>query len=87
MAAGKRIPNPNGRPKGTPNKLTAFTRQWIADLLAGETDKIRTELSSLTGEKYLRVIVDLIAYAVPRPAAEAPPADEATKQYTVTFHA
>mgnify|MGYP003375756539 CR=1 FL=1 len=76
--------NPNGRPKGKPNQITAFARQCVSDLLAGEMEKIKSELDGLTGEKYINAIIALIAYVIPKPvSAVETPVVERDVRYTV----
>ncbi|GAB6395239.1 MAG: hypothetical protein MdMp024_1551 [Bacteroidales bacterium] len=62
--------NPNGRPKGSPNKVTADLREWIKDLLEGNREQFTRDFEAL--EPYQRLIFweKLLAYVLPKPVAE-----------------
>lgn len=55
-----------GRQSGTPNKMTAINREFIIDLLSGQSDKIRAELDSLTGKEYISAVLSLTEYILPK---------------------
>lgn len=62
--------NPNGRPKGTPNKLTAKTREKIAEALESGLETFTDDLRQLDPKDRLNVLAKFAALVVPRPKAE-----------------
>ena len=58
--------NPKGRPKGTPNKITADLRQRISDFLDGNFDEVTKEWRQLEGKDKLAFYRDLLKYAIPQ---------------------
>jgi hypothetical protein len=62
--------NQNGRPKGSPNKVTADLREWIKELLDGNREQFIRDMQAL--EPYQRLVLweKLLAYVLPKPAAE-----------------
>lgn len=58
--------NPNGRPKGKPNKLTAETKEWIADLFNKNRKQIETDLSIMDPETRVRNLFSLLNYLMPK---------------------
>jgi len=73
--------NPNGRPKGTPNKVTGDIKQVLADVLNGiSPEQILKDLNSLKPYERLKMIDSLASYVIPR-AKEAEP--EITSHYIV----
>jgi hypothetical protein len=62
--------NPNGRPKGSPNKATANLREWVKELLDNNREQFIRDLQEL--EPYQRLIFweKLLAYVLPKPVAE-----------------
>ncbi|GAB6395406.1 MAG: hypothetical protein MdMp024_1718 [Bacteroidales bacterium] len=68
------IANPNGRPKGSPNKATADLRKWVKELLDGNREQFIRDMQEL--EPYQRLVVweKLLAYVLPKPLPE--PEDE-----------
>lgn len=63
--------NPNGRPKGKPNKLTAELRQLLKNTLAGELEQIPKLLSELPARERLDMLVRLLPFIVPKMDAAA----------------
>ncbi|OQY92507.1 MAG: hypothetical protein B6D37_14540 [Sphingobacteriales bacterium UTBCD1] len=55
-----------GRAKGTPNKLTTVQRQYIQSVLDMQTDRFKTELSNLTGSEYVKAILYLMEFVIPK---------------------
>lgn len=51
--------NPNGRPKGTPNKNTIIVQTFIRYLMLGNVDKFTEEFNKLSGEAYIRNFIEL----------------------------
>lgn len=58
--------NPNGRPKGTPNKITADLRTFIAGVIDENREQIRKDLKALQPRERLIIIEKLTAYIVPK---------------------
>lgn len=61
--------NPNGRPKGTPNKVTTDLRTWVNDILQQGKERFICELEKLPPEEYVRVFTTLLNYVVPKQQA------------------
>lgn len=57
--------NPNGRPKGTPNKITTDLRQSIQSFLNANWDSVQAEFDQLEAREKLSFIEKLLKYAVP----------------------
>jgi hypothetical protein len=62
---GKRTKT-GGRTKGTPNKATVLNREFVQILLNQQGDKIEQELSRLGGKEYINVVLQLMAFVVPK---------------------
>lgn len=62
--------NPNGRPKGTPNKLTSEMREKIATALESGLETFSEDLSKLEPKDRLNILAKFAALVVPRPKAE-----------------
>ena len=61
--------NPNGRPKGTPNRTTKEARELLEQILLGQVDNIKSSLESLKEEsdaKYLDACSKLFTYVLPK---------------------
>ena len=61
--------NPNGRPKGIPNKSTIEIREKLNEIIAAESKYISEELTKLRKEdpqKYLTILEKFVAYVVPK---------------------
>ncbi|MFH0756563.1 MAG: DUF5681 domain-containing protein [Bacteroidota bacterium] len=57
--------NPNGRPKGVPNKISGEIRQAIGDFLIERLPEIREKWTKLEPKDQLNFWRDLLRYAVP----------------------
>ena len=62
--------NPNGRPKGTPNKITAQTREKIAEALDKGLETFADDLRELHPRERLNILAKFAAFVVPRPKPE-----------------
>jgi len=66
MAKGQ-TNNPNGRPKGIPNRITGEMRVILKDILAQELDRIPEYLNSIeSGKDRLEVLLKLMPYVFPK---------------------
>ena len=57
------------RPKGSPNKVTAETKQFLLDIVEGEHPRIRSalqELYSANKAHYLTIVVKLLPFITPK---------------------
>jgi len=62
--------NRNGRPKGKPNRSTEEMRQFIADLLYENKDRIRDAIKTVDDDKLLMVFDRLLKHYLPAPQDE-----------------
>jgi len=51
-----RTNNPNGRPKGTPNKITGSVRQWLAEVINKNRRQIIKDLKTLEPRERLTML-------------------------------
>jgi len=61
--------NPNGRPKGTPNRSTTLAREAIARFVDGNAERLQGWLDRIaeeSPEKAFNCVRDLIEYHVPK---------------------
>lgn len=61
--------NPNGRPKGTPNKVTQNMREWIAALIDNNREQIEEDLKALEPKERVQMLERLMQYVVPKQQA------------------
>lgn len=55
-----------GRKKGSSNKVTIIQRDFIQCLLDSQQDKIKSELSKLTGKDYISAITGMMEFVLPK---------------------
>lgn len=55
-----------GRQKGTPNKVTATLREWVADLLDRNRERIEEDLEALDPKERLLMLERLMGYVLPK---------------------
>ncbi len=60
------VNNPNGRPKGAPNKMTADLRSRISDFLNQNWDQIENDFKGLPPEKRVLIFEKLLQYSLPK---------------------
>ena len=58
--------NPNGRPKGSPNKVTASMRSWLAELIDGNRAQIVSDLAALEPKDRLTMLERFMQYTLPK---------------------
>lgn len=58
--------NPNGRPKGTPNKVTTELKTWVQQLIDGNRKQLEKDLKALDPAERWRVVEKLMSYVVPK---------------------
>ncbi len=58
--------NPNGRPKGSPNKTTTEVRQWLSQLIEKNRRKIERDLKAIEPKDRLLILEKFMSYTVPK---------------------
>lgn len=58
--------NPNGRPKGTPNKVTSELKTWVQQLIDGNRKQLEKDLKNLDPVERWKIIEKLMCYTLPR---------------------
>lgn len=58
--------NPNGRPKGKPNKATQDMRQWLARLIDDNREQIEQDLAALEPKERLQILERFMQYTTPK---------------------
>lgn len=66
MARPKGIPKTGGREKGTPNKVTSDTKQWIQQLIDGNRKTFEKDLKELDSKDRLIILERMMSYVVPK---------------------
>lgn len=61
--------NPNGRPKGTPNKTTTELKQWINILISNNIQQLTKDLKKMEPAERWRIVEKLMAYVIPKQQA------------------
>ena len=59
--------NPNGRPKGIPNKKTATSRAWIQHFLDENSRLFESDIKKLDAAQRLHVFEKLLHFCIPKP--------------------
>jgi hypothetical protein len=54
--------NPNGRPKGTPNKVTTNVREWIFGIVYKNIQTLDNDLMQLEPKERWNIIMGLLPY-------------------------
>ncbi|MDR2139382.1 MAG: DUF5681 domain-containing protein [Tannerella sp.] len=62
--------NPNGRPKGTPNKVTTDLRQWVNMLIENNREQLEKDLEALEPKERWQLIEKLMQYVIPKKREE-----------------
>ena len=58
--------NPNGRPIGTPNKITADLKAFIADIVEMNREAIKRDLEALEPYQRLVILEKLMRFVIPQ---------------------
>ncbi|MCR5192545.1 MAG: hypothetical protein K6D59_04500 [Bacteroidales bacterium] len=58
--------NPNGRPKGTPNKITKELRQWISEVIDANREQMIEDLKAVEPKERLQILERLLQYIIPK---------------------
>ena len=61
--------NPNGRPKGTPNKITADMRGWLTAVIDKNRKQTEKDLKRLEPKDRLQILEKLMQYVIPKQQA------------------
>lgn len=61
--------NPNGRPKGTPNKVTQDLRKWLSSVIDKNRKQMERDLKALPARERLQMLERLMQYVVPKQQA------------------
>jgi hypothetical protein len=54
-----------GRPKGSPNRITAELRDWISSFIYDNKEKIQQDFDSLEAKERIMIFEKLLKYALP----------------------
>ena len=68
--------NPNGRPKGTPNKITQDMRHWLSELIEGNRHQMEEDLKALEPKDRLQILERLMQYVIPKQQAVSAEVDD-----------
>lgn len=66
MATKGKTNNPNGRPKGKPNKVTGEVREWIKAIIDKQRPQLEKDLKALEPAERWRIVEKLMQYVVPK---------------------
>jgi len=58
--------NPNGRPKGSPNKVTSSVKSWISQLLDDNREQIKQDFKKLDPKDRIAMFERLMQYVTPK---------------------
>lgn len=61
--------NPNGRPKGTPNKITTDMRGWLAAIIDKNRKQMEKDLKLLDPKDRLQMLEKMMQYVIPKQQA------------------
>ena len=70
------------RTKGTPNRITASTKELLSDVIGGEADRIQEALSEVfesNKKDYLLIMARLLPFVIPK-ATEVPTNEPAERK-------
>ena len=55
-----------GRAKGTPNKVSAELKDWLASILHNGRERFESDIESLDASERVRVYMSLLNYVLPK---------------------
>lgn len=58
--------NPNGRPMGVPNKVTANLKDRVNLLIENNFDKLQSDLDTIEPKDRLSIMLKLMEYVLPK---------------------
>lgn len=58
--------NPNGRPKGKPNRVTSELKGWINNIITDNKDQVIKDLKELEPKDRLTILERLMQYVIPK---------------------
>lgn len=58
--------NPNGRPKGVPNKVTATIRSWLVNVINDNRQLFEQDLKNLDSKERLELLQKMLPYLMPK---------------------
>jgi hypothetical protein len=58
--------NPNGRPKGTPNKVTSTIRNWLVELISNNREQLEKDFLLLEPKDRLILVEKFLPYIMPK---------------------
>ena len=58
--------NPNGRPRGIPNRITSDLRQWVDMLIQSNISQFEADLKKIEPAQRLNVLEKLLQYCLPK---------------------
>jgi uncharacterized protein (UPF0305 family) len=61
--------NPNGRPKGAPNRITTEMRTWIQQLINSSRSQLEQDLNILEPKDRWQIVERLMNYCIPKQSA------------------
>lgn len=64
--------NPNGRPKGSPNRVTGTVKEWISKVIDDNREQFTKDLDDLEPGERVRVISNLLQYVTPKMQSASP---------------
>ena len=62
--------NPNGRPAGTPNKITGEVKEILKDIVSQELEGLPARLEALDDKSRVEALLKMLSLIVPKPQQE-----------------
>ena len=66
MSREKGCKKTGGRVKGTPNRVTSNTKEWISELLHDNRDIFEKALRCMQPSEYARTYINLLSFILPK---------------------
>lgn len=77
--------NPNGRPKGTPNKVTTALKEWALDFIESNKERLQDDFDSMEPVERWGVVCKLFPYLLPKLATIQAEVEQTTGNGNMTF--